>query len=109
MVSPRQTEDDRNWGRVGGARPPLPATAPLLFWFAGAIVLALVVLPQAIAHPSRPTTVVVSDADEEAPAQDVTDWPHEAVELVELDGDHLLPLHHPQPLADLISERTQLY
>ena len=66
-------------------------------------------LPQAIAAPTRPTTVVVSDADEEAPAQDVTDWPHEAVELVELDGDHLVPLHHQQPLADLISERTRVY
>jgi len=39
----------------------------------------------------------------------VTDWSHEAVELVELDGDHLVPLHHPQPLADLISERTRVY
>lgn len=66
-------------------------------------------LPQAIADPSRPTTVVVSDADEEAPAQDVTDWPHDAVELVELVGDHLVPLRHPQPLADLISERTRVY
>jgi pimeloyl-ACP methyl ester carboxylesterase len=66
-------------------------------------------LPQAIAHPSRPTTVVVSDADEETPAEDVTDWPHDAVELVELDGDHLLPLRRPQPLAELIGEQARTY
>lgn len=44
MVTRRQTEDDRYWGRIGGARPPLPARAPLLFWFAGALVLAFVVV-----------------------------------------------------------------
>ncbi len=44
MVTRGQTEDDRSWGRIGGARPPLAAAAPLLFWLAGAIVLAFVVL-----------------------------------------------------------------
>ena len=71
LVTRRQTEDDRAWGRIGGARPPLPATAPLLFWFAGAIVLALVVLavipaPGALDDPNegdqRPGLLV--DVDE---------------------------------------------
>ncbi len=66
-------------------------------------------LPQAIAHPSRPTTVVVSDADAQAPAEDVTDWPHVAVELKQLDGDHLVPLRHPQALAELIGQRMDIY
>ncbi len=44
MVTRGQTEEDRSWGRIGGACPPLGAAAPLLFWLAGAIVLALVVL-----------------------------------------------------------------
>lgn len=46
-------------------------------------------LPAAIARPSRPTTVVVSDNDQQAPAKDVTAWPHDAIELIELHGDHL--------------------
>lgn len=66
-------------------------------------------LPHAIADPRRPTTVIVSDADDEAPADDVTEWPHDAVELVELDGDHLVPLRQPRLVARVISERIQTY
>lgn len=66
-------------------------------------------LPQAIAHPHRPTTVVVSDADDEAPAEDVTGWPHDAVELVELTGDHFVPLRHPRPLAQIVAGRIRSY
>lgn len=44
LATRRPTEEDLKWGRIAGARPPLPATAPLLFWLAGAIVLAIVVL-----------------------------------------------------------------
>jgi hypothetical protein len=39
-----QTDDDRGWGRVSGAEPPLSPAAPLLLWLVGAIVLAAVVL-----------------------------------------------------------------
>lgn len=44
MAARGQTEDDRDWGRVSGAEPPLCPAAPLLLWLAGAIVLAAVVL-----------------------------------------------------------------
>jgi pimeloyl-ACP methyl ester carboxylesterase len=52
-------------------------------------------LPRAIAQPSRPTTVVVGDADTQTPAEDVLDWPHDAVDVSTVPGaDHLLPLTH---------------
>lgn len=66
-------------------------------------------LPAAIARPSRPTTVVVSDNDLQAPAKDVTAWPHDAIELIELHGDHLVPLRHPQLLARLICHQVRRY
>ncbi len=66
-------------------------------------------LPAAISHPARPTTVVVSDGDLQAPPQDVTAWPHDLIELVELDGDHLVPLRHPRRLAQIVSDRVRGY
>lgn len=60
-------------------------------------------LPAAIATPPRPTTVLVGDRDPETPAQDVLDWPHERVEIVEVaNADHLLPLRHPDTVVDAI-------
>lgn len=64
-------------------------------------------LPAAIAHPGAPTTVVVSDGDLHAPASDVTASPHDSITLIELDGDHLLPLRHPRRLALLIGEQAR--
>jgi pimeloyl-ACP methyl ester carboxylesterase len=64
-------------------------------------------LPDAILTPRRPTTVVVSDADDEAPAEDVLDFPHDADEVLQLPGDHLLPLREAPQLANLITDRLR--
>jgi pimeloyl-ACP methyl ester carboxylesterase len=61
-------------------------------------------LPGAIEHPLRPTTVVISDADEQAPAADVLDHSHDEVRMVELSGDHLVPLHSASLVATLIAD-----
>lgn len=42
MASPRGNGDG-TWGRVKGARPPLSPRAPLIFWLAGAVALAVLV------------------------------------------------------------------
>lgn len=58
-------------------------------------------LPAAVEHPPAPTTVVVGDADPETPASDVLDWPHERVEVIEVEGgDHLLPIRHADTVGD---------
>jgi pimeloyl-ACP methyl ester carboxylesterase len=60
-------------------------------------------LPDAIDRPSRPTTVVVGDSDPETPAEDVLGWPHPRVQVTEVpNGDHLLPLRHPDTVAAAI-------
>lgn len=41
-IEDRQRAEDRRWGRMPGARPPLPAWLPLLVWVAGAVVLTAV-------------------------------------------------------------------
>lgn len=61
-------------------------------------------LPAALQAPPAPTTVVLGDADEQTPAQDVLAWPHEAVGVVELDGDHLVPLRRGEEIAGVIAE-----
>ncbi len=61
-------------------------------------------VPEAIAHPRRPTTVVLADADRETPAEDVLDWPHADVRVEVWPSDHLLPLRHADRLADLIAD-----
>lgn len=43
-IEDRQRAEDRRWGRMPGARPPLPAWLPLLVWVAGAVVLTAVVV-----------------------------------------------------------------
>lgn len=63
-------------------------------------------LPDAIEHPVRPTSIIVSSADTEAPAEDVTGHPHDAVEVIELSGDHLAPLHHARTIAALTAEHV---
>jgi hypothetical protein len=63
-------------------------------------------LPRAIECPQRPTTVVLTDQDEQAPAEDVLAWSHDAVDVVELPGDHLLPLRDPGALAAVIAARA---
>jgi hypothetical protein len=42
VAAPRGSEDGA-WGRVKGARPPLSPAAPLLFWLASAVALAVLV------------------------------------------------------------------
>lgn len=61
-------------------------------------------LPTAIGRPRVPTVVVLSDADDQAPAEDVLSWPHGEVTIVSLEGDHLVPLNHPRAVADAIAE-----
>ena len=60
-------------------------------------------LPGAILHPVRPTTLILGEADAEAPAADVLDWPHGSVYVILLPGDHLLPLSSPAVIADRIA------
>lgn len=60
-------------------------------------------VPKAIAHPRRPTTVILGDADRETPAEDVLDWPHGAVRVEVWSSDHLLPLRDADRLAELIA------
>jgi hypothetical protein len=63
-------------------------------------------VPAAIAHPRRPTTVVLGDADREAPAEDVLDWPHGVVRVEVWSSDHLLPLRHAERLAELVASEV---
>ena len=63
-------------------------------------------VPAAIAHPRRPTTVVLGDADRETPAEDVLDWPHGAVRVEIWGSDHLLPLRHAERLAELVASEV---
>lgn len=60
-------------------------------------------LPAVIIRPPRPTTVVLGETDNETPAGDVLDHPHEAVEVVVLAGDHLLPFNAPAEVAAVIA------
>jgi pimeloyl-ACP methyl ester carboxylesterase len=63
-------------------------------------------LPQAIDRPRVPTTVILGDADQETPAQDVLDWPHDDVEVIEVPGaDHLLPIRHPEAVVAVVARR----
>lgn len=58
-------------------------------------------VPAAIEAPRRPTTVVLGDADPETPVEDVLDWPHDRVRVIEVPGaDHLIPLRRPQAVLD---------
>lgn len=73
MAARGQTDDDRGWGRVSGAEPPLSPAAPLLLWLAGAIVLAALVLgavrgPGPLDDPEQgdQRTGFLFDVDEEA-------------------------------------------
>ncbi len=65
-------------------------------------------VPEAIARPRRPTTVVLGDADRETPAEDVLNGPHSEVRVEVSGSDHLLPLRHADRLAELVaSEATR--
>lgn len=61
-------------------------------------------LPSWISQPTSVTTVVLATDDSRAPAGDVLRWPHECVQVLELPGDHLLPITQPDVLAKLIIE-----
>ena len=63
-------------------------------------------LPAWISAPGRPTTVVLSDEDREAPACDVLDFPHDAVDVVQLRGDHLIALSRPDDITQAIAARV---
>ncbi len=64
-------------------------------------------LPSWISHPTSVTTVVLATDDPRAPAGDVLRWPHECVRVVELRGDHLLPVTEPDALAKIIIETRE--
>lgn len=63
-------------------------------------------LPVWISAPQRPTTVVLSDEDREAPAGDVLDFEHDAVDVVALRGDHLIVLSRPEDITQVIVARV---
>ncbi len=63
-------------------------------------------VPEAIARPRCPTTVVLGDADRETPAEDVLDWPHGAVRVEVWSSDHLLPLRHADRLSELVASEV---
>lgn len=58
-------------------------------------------LPEWIAEPGCPTTVVLGAFDQRTPAQDVLGWPHDGVETIVSQGDQLLPLTHVETIAAL--------
>lgn len=60
-------------------------------------------LPDAIERPRAPTTVIVGTADVQAPADDVLDWPHDAVHVIAVNADHLLPLRAPDVVTDALT------
>lgn len=61
-------------------------------------------LPEPLAHPLRPTTVVLADQNLETPAEDVLDYAHDAVETGLLPGDHLLPFREADAVAPLFAQ-----
>ncbi len=63
-------------------------------------------LPAWIAAPLRPTTVVLGDRDPQTPAGEVLDTPHDAVTVIEVDGDHLIVLTQYERIADAIADRA---
>jgi len=63
-------------------------------------------LPAWISSPGRPTTVVLGDEDREAPARDVLDFPHDTVNVVQLQGDHLTPLTNASAVAQVIAAQV---
>lgn len=62
-------------------------------------------LPEAVADPQLATTIVLADEDEETPSEGVLAWPHERVDVIELAGDHLLPLRRAPDLMRIIEQR----
>lgn len=60
-------------------------------------------LPAWIAAPAKRTTVILGDRDRQTPASDVMDFPHHAVDVVAVTGDHLIPLTEPRRIADAIA------
>lgn len=60
-----------------------------------------------IAAPARPTTIVLADDDQTAPASDLLDIPHSAVAVIEVPGEHLIVLTQHELIADLIARRLE--
>ena len=63
-------------------------------------------VPEWITAPATPTTVVVGDRDRQTPAADVLDFPHGDIDVVQISGDHLVPLTQPDRIADVIAARV---
>lgn len=61
-------------------------------------------LPAWIDRPAVATTVILGSADPRAPAEDVLGWPHENVRVLELPGDHLLPLTQAPAITAAVRE-----
>lgn len=58
-------------------------------------------------HPRAETVVVVADRDETTPAADVLDRRYEAVRVVGVQGNHLLPVAAPDALLDAVAKAQQ--
>jgi len=62
-------------------------------------------IPAWLDQPEQPTTIVLGDIDRRTPARDVLDHPHDAVEVLEVPGDHLLVYECPAEIGALIAAR----
>ncbi len=49
---------------------------------------------------------MLSDEDRQAPACDVLDFPHAAVDVVQLHGDHLIPLTRANEVAQAVTAQV---
>ena len=66
-------------------------------------------LLQAFRDPSHPLTVVLATDDDTVPTDSITSLPRSpAVDVIELPGDHLLPVTEPDLVATLLGERLSL-
>lgn len=64
-------------------------------------------LPQWLAEPSLPTTVIIATGDETVREADLNALLGPAVTVVRLAGSHSIPLEHPAEVADVILARTR--
>ena len=63
-------------------------------------------VPGWIAAPAKPTVVVISDRDQQTPATDVLNFPHDEVDVIQVSGDHLVPLTQANRIADVIAAQV---
>lgn len=60
-------------------------------------------IPDWISAPAKPTRIVLADADSRTPAEDVLDHAHDLVDVVVIQGDHLIPIRRPDAVQAVIA------